>query len=76
VHEYDSVFCANSGCALHVRPGDVNVKGNGNWVKTADGLITGRQRVQTLMLCDQCVARLLRGELTANVAPLLNAPRY
>ena len=61
--EYDSVFCANTGCALHVRPGDVIVKGNGNWAETADGVITGRQRAGTIMLCDQCAARVVRGEL-------------
>jgi hypothetical protein len=63
VQEFDSVFCANTGCAFHVRPGDANVEGSGNWAETADGLIVGRQRVETVMLCDQCVARLLR-ELT------------
>jgi hypothetical protein len=64
VRECDSVFCENPGCALHVRPGDFNVEGSGNWAETADGLIIGRQRVQAVMLCDQCVARVLRGELT------------
>lgn len=54
--EHDSVFCANTGCALHVRPGDANVEGNGNWAETADGVISGRQRVGTVMLCDQCAA--------------------
>ncbi len=62
--ECDSVFCANTGCALHVRSGDVNVHGNGNWAQTAEGVITGRQRVGTVMLCDRCAARVVRGELT------------
>jgi hypothetical protein len=62
--DYDSVFCANTGCVLHVRPGDVNVKGNGNWAETADGVIIGRCRVGTVVLCDQCAARVVRGELT------------
>ena len=62
--EYDSVFCANTGCVLHVRPGDVNVRGNGNWAETADGVITGCQRVGTVILCDQCAVRVVRGELT------------
>jgi hypothetical protein len=42
----------------------MNIEGHGNWAETADGLITGRKRVGTIMLCDQCVARILRGELT------------
>jgi hypothetical protein len=62
--ECDSVFCANAGCALHVRPGDANVEGCGNWAETPEGLIIGRQRVQAVMLCDQCAALALRGELT------------
>jgi hypothetical protein len=64
VLEYDSVFCANTGCVLHVRPGGVNTQGNGNWAETVDGVITGRQRVGTVMLCDQCAARVVRDELT------------
>ena len=64
MRECDSVFCENPKCALHVRPGQANVEGSGNWAETAQGLIIGRQRVQTLTLCDQCAAQVLRGELT------------
>jgi hypothetical protein len=64
VRESDSVFCENPGCMLHVGPGDTNVEGSGNWAETAEGLIIGRQRVEALTLCDQCAARVLRGELT------------
>jgi len=64
VRECDSVFCENPGCLLHVRPGDTNVEGSGNWAETAEGLIIGRQRVEALTLCDQCAARVLHGELT------------
>jgi hypothetical protein len=67
VRECDSAFCANAGCVLHVRAGDLNVKGNGNWAETPDGFITGRQRVQTLMLCDRCATRAARGELTVQL---------
>lgn len=63
MRECDSIFCENPGCAFHVKPGDANVEGSGNWAETADGLIIGRQRVHAVMLCDQCVARVLRGEL-------------
>jgi hypothetical protein len=57
VLEYDSIFCANIGCMLHVRPEDVNVRGNGNWAENANGVILGRQGVGTVMLCDQCAVR-------------------
>jgi hypothetical protein len=68
VREYRSVFCANADCVLHVSPGDANVEGGGNWASTADGLITGRQRIESRMLCDRCVARMRRGELFLPVA--------
>jgi hypothetical protein len=64
VRECDLAFCANDGCALHVRVGDVNVQGNGNWAETPDGIVMGRQRVQSVMLCDRCAGRVARGELT------------
>jgi len=63
----DSAFCANAGCVLHVRAGDVNVKGNGNWAETPDGFITGRQRVHSVMLCDRCATRAACGELTVQL---------
>jgi hypothetical protein len=64
VCESDLAFCANPECVFHVSPGHVNVEGNGNWAKAPDGIITGRQRIGTVMLCDQCAARVLRRELT------------
>jgi hypothetical protein len=62
--EYDSIFCANTGCVLHVRPGDPNVRGSGNWAQFEDGTIIGRRRVESTMLCDRCAARVMRGEVT------------
>ncbi len=62
--EYDSIFCANPGCELHVRPGDPNVQGSGNWAQFPDGTIIGRRRVESTMLCDRCAARVMRGEVT------------
>jgi hypothetical protein len=62
--EYDSIFCANATCILHVRPGDPNVQGSGNWAQLADGTIVGRRRVDAIMLCDRCATKVLRGELT------------
>ena len=61
--EYDSVFCANAGCVLHVRPGDRNVRGSGNWAELADGIIVGRRRVDAVMLCDWCAVKLMQGEI-------------
>ncbi len=62
--EYDSIFCANSGCVLHVRPGDPNVRGWGNWAEFQDGTIIGRRLVESTMLCDRCAGRVMRGEVT------------
>jgi hypothetical protein len=62
--EYDSIFCASATCILHVRPGDQNVKGSGNWAQLADGIIVGRRRVGATMLCDRCATKVMRGELT------------
>ena len=45
LNESDSVFCASPSCVLHVRPGDANVRGRGNWADLGDGIIIGRQRV-------------------------------
>jgi hypothetical protein len=61
--EFESIFCANPGCVLHVRPGDVNVRGSGNWAQLADGIILGRRRVDTIMLCDRCAASVPRGDV-------------
>jgi hypothetical protein len=65
--EYDSVFCANTGCVLHVRPGDKNVRGGGNWAELSDGIIVGRRRFDAVMLCDWCAAKVMQGEI--NLAP-------
>jgi hypothetical protein len=61
--DYDSFFCANPGCVLHVRPGDANVHGSGNWAQLADGIIVGRRRVETVTLCDRCAATVIKGEV-------------
>lgn len=62
--EHDSFFCANIGCNLHVRPGDPNVHGSGNWARFEDGTLLGRRRVDSTMLCDRCANRVMRGEVT------------
>jgi hypothetical protein len=61
--EYDSTFCANPTCVLHVRPGDGNVQGSGNWARLADGIVVGRRRVDAIMRCDRCAARVMNGEV-------------
>lgn len=61
--EFELSFCANADCVLHVRPGDANVRGSGNWAQLADGTILGRRRVDTTMLCDRCAASVLKGDL-------------
>lgn len=61
--DYDSAFCANTACVLHVRPGDANVRGSGNWARLADGIIVGRRRVGSVMLCDRCAGKVMRGEI-------------
>jgi hypothetical protein len=70
LNESDSVFCANPSCVLHVRPGDANVRGRGNWADVGDGIIIGRQRVADVMVCDRCAATVRRGA-TATEACLI-----
>jgi hypothetical protein len=50
-------FCANPNCRLHVSPGDANVHGFGHWAVSAEGIITGRRQVGSLVLCDISAAR-------------------
>ncbi len=71
--EYDSIFCANAGCVLHVRPGDPNVRGSGNWARFTDGRIVGRRRVESTMLCDLCAVRLMNGEMILALRPTASA---
>jgi hypothetical protein len=71
--EYDSVFCANTGCVLHVSAGDPAVRGWGNWAQLADGTFIGRQRVEATMLCDTCARRILAGEVTLATRPNASA---
>jgi hypothetical protein len=52
--ERGAPFCANPGCALHVRLVDAQVEGGGNWVTLPDGRIFGRNRFGNSLLCDAC----------------------
>ena len=61
--DHDSIFCANGTCVLHVRRGDANVRGSGNWAQLANGIIVGRRRVGSVTLFDRCACQVLRGEI-------------
>jgi hypothetical protein len=63
-------FCANVGCALHVRLVDDRVAGGGNWVVLPDGRIFGRGRYGTVLLCDACGTH--RGPVRLAMAALSN----
>lgn len=61
VFEVCTHFCSAPGCELklHVRPGDIGVKGEGNWAEIEGGFWVGRQLVAGRMLCDFCAKRAL-----------------
>ena len=60
--ERGAPFCGNPLCALHVRLGDNQVSGGGDWVSLPDGRIFGRSRFNDALLCDACGTR--RGPVT------------
>ena len=66
--ERGAPFCANPGCALHVRLVDAQVEGGGNWVTLPDGRIFGRNRFGHALLCEPA-ARSARGPATRSRAP-------
>jgi hypothetical protein len=47
-------FCSNQKCVLHVRRGDPQIFGSGEWAVRADGIVTSRRLVNGRMLCDVC----------------------
>jgi hypothetical protein len=57
-------FCSNPRCAFHVRVGDPQVAGFGDWASLADGTTVSHRWVNGELLCDHC----------ANCAR--SAPRY
>ena len=61
--DYESIFCASTACVLHVRRGDANVRGSGNWAQLPEGIIVGRRRVGSVTLCDRCAGKVMRGEI-------------
>jgi hypothetical protein len=52
--EFDSPFCGNPDCPLHVRSGMPGVCGSGNWAVFPDGRIVGRHGYYGIILCDGC----------------------
>ena len=52
--ESDSPFCSSLRCELHVRTGDTDVHGFGNWAHLPNGRITGRGLYDGFFLCDPC----------------------
>ncbi len=48
------LFCGNPSCELHVRAGEPNVRGAGNWATLSDGRVVGRGRYGDQILCDPC----------------------
>jgi hypothetical protein len=60
VPESGNLFCNNPTCDLHVRAGDSNVRGFGNWAVLANGLTVGRGLYDGVFLCDRCGRRGLK----------------
>lgn len=50
-------FCSNAECVLHVRPGDPQVFGSGEWAVRPDGVVTSRRLQHGRMVCDVCAGR-------------------
>jgi len=47
-------FCSNPECVLHVRHGDLQVFGSGEWAVRPDGIVRSRRLVNGQTLCDVC----------------------
>lgn len=50
-------FCSDANCVLHVRVGDPQVFGAGEWAVRPDGVVTSRRLVHGRMVCDVCAGR-------------------
>ncbi len=74
--ERGAPFCANPGCALHVRLADARVAGGGNWVRLPDGRVFGRGRYGGELLCDACGTRRgpVRLDSSAVLEPMAQPP--
>ena len=47
-------FCSNARCDFHVRVGDANVKGFGDWATLEDGTTVSHRWIRGELLCDLC----------------------
>ena len=53
-------FCSNARCDFHVRVGDPNVKGFGDWATLKSGITVSHRWIDGHLLCDLCAARKMR----------------
>lgn len=59
-------FCSDANCVLHVRVGDPQVFGAGEWAVRPDGVVTSRRLVHGRMVCDVCARRRTRSSISIN----------
>jgi len=53
-------FCCKPRCPFHVRVGDPQVKGFGDWATLADGTTVSHRWIRGELLCDLCAREALR----------------
>ena len=53
-------FCSNPRCTFHVRVGDPQVDGFGDWATLADGITVSHRWIRGELLCDLCAREALR----------------
>jgi len=52
-------FCSNSRCTFHVRVGDKNVRGFGDWATLANGTTVSHRWIRGELFCDLCAPEAL-----------------
>ena len=50
-------FCSNPVCVFHVRVGDPDVRGFGDWASTEAGVTVSHRWINGQLVCDLCAAR-------------------
>jgi hypothetical protein len=53
-------FCSVPGCVFHVRVGDRNVRGFGDWATLKDGTTVSHRWIDGELLCDLCSRTAVR----------------
>jgi hypothetical protein len=53
-------FCSKARCDFHVRVGDPNVNGFGDWETLKSGITVSHRWIDGHLLCDLCAARKMR----------------